>query len=99
MFSLNNIILPKLLESKLLFLVNLDIQFGGFAENIRGDSTHVWIPVLIFFGFTLTLALNNSIQTINNFQHNYKTVLLAGLAFTLSILSLNKATEFLYFNF
>ena len=42
---------------------------------------------------------NNSNQTITNFQLNYKTVSLSSIAFILAILSLNKVSEFLYFNF
>jgi hypothetical protein len=96
MFSLNNIVLPNALEEMLGFLVSFGVNFGGFVVNINGDfSTLVWLIA----GFILVLIFSNSIQKINNFQLNYKNASLAGLAFFLSLMSLNKISEFLYFNF
>mgnify|MGYP006393273913 CR=1 FL=1 len=44
MFSLQNIVLPDRLESKLSFLTNYNIKFGGLVENIQGDdSTPIWL--------------------------------------------------------
>jgi alginate O-acetyltransferase complex protein AlgI len=96
MFSLDNIVLPTALEGRLSFLTDLGVNFGGFVENIGGDF---YTPVWLFIGFFLVLLFKNSIQKINNFQINYKTALLSGISFTLAILSLNKVSEFLYFNF
>jgi D-alanyl-lipoteichoic acid acyltransferase DltB (MBOAT superfamily) len=96
MFSLSNIVLPNALEGKLGFLTDFGIYFGGFVANIRGDF---YTPVWILFGFIMVLMFKNSIQKIDDFQLNYKTVFLAGFAFTFGTLSLNKVTEFLYFNF
>ena len=96
MFSLDNIVLPHILESRLPFLTDFGIYFGGFLGNIKGDF---YTPAWILFGFIMALMFKNSIQKINDFQLNYKTVFLAGSAFTFGTLSLNKVTEFLYFNF
>jgi hypothetical protein len=41
----------------------------------------------------------NSIQNLGNFKMNYKTALWSGIAFVGGVLSLNKVSEFLYFNF
>jgi len=96
MFSLDNIVLPDRLEYKLSFLSSFGIEFGTWAEEISGSN---WTAIWIIIGFTLVLIFNNSIQRINNFQFNYRTVSLTGFAFIFSILSLGKASEFLYFNF
>ena len=96
MFSLDNVVLPDMLGMRFRFLTELGINFGGFVLNINGSF---YTPVWILFGFVLVLLFNNSNQTITNFQLNYKTVSLSSIAFILAILSLNKVSEFLYFNF
>ena len=96
MFSLDNIVLPDKLEIKLSFLSSHGIKFGDWARGINGDE---WTAIWLIVGFILILMFNNSIQRIKNFQLNYKTVSLSVIAFTLGILSLNKVSEFLYFNF
>ena len=96
MFSLNNIVLPDKLEINLSFLSSHGINFGAWAEDISGNN---WTAIWLIVGFTLVLIFNNSIQRINNFQLNYKTVSLAAIGFTYGIISLNKVSEFLYFNF
>ena len=85
-----------MLENRLSFLTEFGIYFGGFVENIGGSF---YTPIWIFSGFVLVLMFKNSIQKINKFQLSYKTASLAGLAFTIGVLSLNKVSEFLYFNF
>jgi D-alanyl-lipoteichoic acid acyltransferase DltB (MBOAT superfamily) len=97
MLSLDNITLPNALEGRLGFLVDFGINFGNMYGEISGSATETTFWLLI--GLALTLLFNNSIQKINNFQLNYKTVLLASFAFVLALLSLNKVSEFLYFNF
>jgi alginate O-acetyltransferase complex protein AlgI len=96
MFSLDNVVLPYQLEGRLGFLTDLGIEFGGLVANIGGGF---YLPVWILFGFILVLLFKNSIQRIKDFQLNYKTVLLASITLTFGILSLNKVSEFLYFNF
>jgi alginate O-acetyltransferase complex protein AlgI len=96
MFNLDNIILPDKLENKLSFLSNYGIEFGAWAGDIAGSD---WTMIWLILGFILVLMFKNSIQKISSFQLNYKTVSLAAIAFTFGILSLNKVSEFLYFNF
>jgi len=96
MFSLDNIILPNILENRLSFLTDFGIYFGGFVVNIGGDF---YTPIWIFSGFVLVLMFKNSIQKLDRFKMNYKTALWSGIAFTVGVLSLNKVSEFLYFNF
>ena len=96
MFSLDNIILPNILENRLSFLTDFGIYFGGFVVNIGGGF---YSPIWIFSGFILVLMFKNSIQKLDRFKMNYKTALWSGIAFTVGVLSLNKVSEFLYFNF
>jgi alginate O-acetyltransferase complex protein AlgI len=96
MFSLNNIVLPSQLESKLYFLSNYGVEFGAFTPNFgRSIDLFIWF----FIGFSLILTLKNSIQKLEDFKFNYKTSLFTSLIFIYSIISMYKVSEFLYFNF
>jgi alginate O-acetyltransferase complex protein AlgI len=96
MFDLKNIILPKMLESKLPFLNNYGIEFGVWARNINGGMlTIVWIII----GFAIILLFRNSMEKLYSFEMNYKTVFFSSIFFIISVLSLSRVTEFLYFNF
>jgi D-alanyl-lipoteichoic acid acyltransferase DltB (MBOAT superfamily) len=96
MFSLDYIVLQPMFENSLSFLTKYGIEFDNMFRNIGGSKMTI---ITLFMGFILILIFKNSIQKINDFQLNYKTVFLAGFAFTFGTLSLNKVTEFLYFNF
>ena len=96
MFSLNNVVLPNFLESKLQFLKSFGITFGGFVANIGGDY---FTPLWFIFAFILVLFLKKSMEKWKDFELNYKTLFLAFFCFIMGILSLNKVSEFLYFNF
>lgn len=96
MFSLDGLVLPEFLEKNLSFLSAYGIFFGQLTEGINGDDpTIIWI----FSGFVIVLFFKNSIEHLENFKLNYKTALLSGIYFVVSVLSLNKVSEFLYFNF
>ncbi|EIF50587.1 MBOAT family protein [Sulfurovum sp. AR] len=95
MFSLNNIVLPNFLSSKVAFMSQYGITFGGFVENIKGNDIIEWL----FIGFICILLFKNSTQRLNSFQLNYRTSLFAGMVFVGGVISLNKVSEFLYFNF
>jgi D-alanyl-lipoteichoic acid acyltransferase DltB (MBOAT superfamily) len=96
MFSLENIVLPRLLLDKLSFLSNTQIKFGGVANNIHGDF---YTPVYIFLTLIIIIAFKNSTNKLNQFQPNYKSLIFTTLTLSISILHLTKVTEFLYFNF
>lgn len=96
MFSLDNVVLPNFLESKLQFLNSFGITFGGFVANIGGD---LFTPLWFIFGFVLVLSFKNSMEKWKEFKLNYQTLFLAFFCFCMGILSLNKVSEFLYFNF
>jgi alginate O-acetyltransferase complex protein AlgI len=96
MFSLDNIVLPNFLERKLPFLMGLDMKFGAFLENIRGDFT---TPIWIFSALLLVLFFNNPVQNLARFKLNYVYLIFSSFLFVVSIMSINKVSEFLYFNF
>jgi len=96
MFSLNHIVLPTFLESKLTFLHQYHIGFGNYLVNIQGKTeTYLWIIITLI----VLLYFKNSIERVERLQLNYRTALFASGAFILSIIYLNRASEFLYFNF
>jgi hypothetical protein len=96
MFSLQNIVLPTFLESKLNFLYQYNIHFGNFLTNIGGKrETLLWIVST----FIILLFFKNSIEKLKVFKPNYKTALFSATAFSISVIYLNKVSEFLYFNF
>ena len=96
MFDLKDVVLPKVLENKLLFLNNYGIEFGVWARNINGDMlTIIWIII----GFAIVLLFRNSMERLYSFEMNYKTVFFSSVIFIISVISLSRVTEFLYFNF
>ena len=96
MFSLDNIILPSMLENRLSFLTDFGIYFGGFVENIQGDY---YTPVWIFFGFILVLFFRNSIQLLNHFKTSFGFLVYTIIILLIALGGLNEFSEFLYFNF
>ena len=92
MFSLDNVVLPKFLESKLGFLAQYDVEFGFFYWYME---TIIWIPIIL----VLVLFSKNSMQRAESFSLNLKTAFFTGFILTAGIVSLNKVSEFLYFNF
>ena len=104
MFSLDDVVLPNILESRLPFLSDLGVKFGGFAANIVANIEGDYLtPLWIFSGFVLVLMFKNSIQIIKGFKTSYKNLLI--FIVTLFILAthliyrLGESSEFLYFNF
>jgi len=96
MFSLNNVVIKEKLSNKLNFLSEYNIQFGEVMKMTHDGSEFInWI----IFSLVLTLFFKNSIERIDNFQLNYKAAFLSLIAFTTGIMSLDKISEFLYFNF
>lgn len=95
MFGLSGIVLPNFLLAKLGFLSKYGVCFNNFIEKVGDKSTFLFI----LFGFILILLFKNSTKNLEQLKFNFKTILLSATLFTFSILSLNKISEFLYFNF
>ena len=97
MFGLNGIVFSEKYEKYLSFLHSFkQVTFGNIIEHVGDDSL---ILIWLIVGFILILFFKNSNQKLENFKFNYITILLSIVLFIGSILSLNKVSEFLYFNF
>ncbi len=96
MFSFDNIALPSAFYSKFSFLTKYGISFGDFAKDIQGG-----ISTLIFIlgGFALVLLFENSKQKLASFKPNYKNSLLFAMIFAISIVLMQRESEFIYFKF
>jgi D-alanyl-lipoteichoic acid acyltransferase DltB (MBOAT superfamily) len=95
MFSLDYIVLHPALEHYLHPLSSFGVQFGAMFSNIEADK---WLLAWLVLAIT-TLWLNNSAYHAKCFKPNFKYLLLSLVLFISATLSLNNASEFLYFNF
>ncbi len=95
MFSLDYIVLPKVLESKFLFLTNYNIHFDALLLNINADRYSL---IYFFMAFIIVLRFKNTTYFLNK-KLNYTMLFISVFLFVYSILSLSKKSEFLYFNF
>ncbi len=96
MLGLNGIYLPNVFNNKLHILSNYNIKFGPWINHINGN---LFTPIWVTLGFIIVLGFKNSIEQTIKFKRNYKTAIFSGLLFGYSIASINKVSEFLYFNF
>jgi hypothetical protein len=96
MFSLDNIVLPSFLASKLATLTNYGVEFGGFASNLSaGKDLIIWLLI----GFILILVFKNSMDKLKFFKPNAVNSFIFIMAFTISFYKLSGYSEFLYFRF
>ena len=97
MIGMTGITLPNTFSSKLSFLSRYGVEFGNFIVETGGDGyyTLMWL----MSSMVLVLAFKNSMEQLNTFKISKKTVWFSGVLFTVGILSMNKVSEFLYFNF
>jgi len=96
MLGLSIIVLPSQLANQLAFLTKYGIEFGGFITNIQGDK---FVPLEILLCLFVVLYFKNSIQIYQQFKPNYKYLTFYLLITIASLSSLNKLSEFLYFQF
>jgi len=96
MFSLDFIVLPSFLESKLYFLTKYKITFSGFIENIQGGSPYF---ILWFIFAFIIISLNINTNTVRLMSLNFKSLLFIIVISMISLLNISSNSEFLYFNF
>lgn len=78
------------------FSTNIGHEFPSFKiQGILFPKMFLYIPCLII----LCLYLKNSYETFNNFKPSMKWAILITTFLSISLLSLNKTSEFLYFQF
>ena len=96
MVGLTGIVIAEKYKRNFYFLYDYGISFDEVTVHIGDGSRSLgWI----FVGIIFILLFKNSMEQWNRFKFNYQTLLLAFICFIYSILSLNKVSEFLYFNF
>ena len=99
MFSLENIVLPHLLLSRLEFLKLYGIEFGNYVYNIQADK---FIIIWLIMGFVIVLFFKNSMEKKDLFNKTYYHLIYMIIISLLSLdymLLLGADSIFLYFNF
>ena len=96
MFSLDNVVLPRFLSSKLSFLQEYGVAFGEFAANIQATKD---ITIWLLVGFILILFFKNSMEKLDNFKITLWNFIFIIFILTVGISAITKESEFLYFNF
>jgi alginate O-acetyltransferase complex protein AlgI len=96
MFSLDNVMLPSMLESTFPFLIKYGIEFGSFTQNIQGRS---FTLAFLIIGFIIVLFFENSNNKVDNFKLSFINCFIFVMAFTISFYKLSGYSEFLYFRF
>ena len=97
MFSLDNIVLPNFLSSKLVFLNQYGVKFG--VEWLNAISGSKWTLIWLVVGFILILVFKNSMEKMKNFKLNRLNLIFNILILFMALSLLDTASEFLYFNF
>ncbi|MFX4243140.1 MBOAT family O-acyltransferase [Aliarcobacter butzleri] len=87
----------KVLSSMFSF-DNVVLEMKNVFINIEVNNPKEVI-VWIIISFILVLFFSNSMEKMRNFKPNKKIVFLTVFCFIIGLLSLNKVSEFLYFNF
>jgi alginate O-acetyltransferase complex protein AlgI len=96
MFSLDNIVLPEKLESKLSFLAHYGVEFNVWAGNIKGS---IWTIIWLLCGFVIILLFKNTKKILYTFSPNVINSIFFVIVFGVGILAVTRESEFLYFNF
>ena len=96
MSGLSGLSLPGFLQSKLSFLAQYGVQFENWLQHVQGGiNTLLWI----FAGLTLVFAFPNSNQWLLRFKTNGIYLVFNILLLFIALSMMDKASEFLYFNF
>lgn len=97
MIAIDQVYFPAALSGKLHFLEKYGIDFSNDWTIHIGANLVSFIWLLA--GLILIFFCRNSNEMAQTFKLSYRTVWFSAIAFIVSILSLNKVSEFLYFNF
>ncbi|BDB65026.1 hypothetical protein T36_1488 [Helicobacter cinaedi] len=91
-----DIVLPSFLESRLGFLSEYGIQFQWWLEQIQGS----FITYLCIIGaFIVCLGFRNGVEQVTHFKPTKFNLFIIALFSLIAFLSIDKARQFLYFNF
>ncbi|MBR8463169.1 MBOAT family protein [Campylobacter sp. faydin G-24] len=92
MIGINGVIFPQVLAKKLSFLQEFGVQFGPLIVAHKITITYILISLFVIW-------FKNSQYLAINIKFTNKQLLFSCLLFLISALSMNKISEFLYFNF
>ncbi|MDD3595648.1 MBOAT family protein [Sulfuricurvum sp.] len=95
MVGLNGVILPIGLQKYLSILNPYGIMFGDYWSDINGS---IWMVVLLLLGLYI-IRLKNSQNHLLSFIPNTRYAFYTAFMLVLSMMSMHKISEFLYFNF
>lgn len=94
MFGMSGVMLSKS-AAKYAFLEKAGVTFGDlFFKGVNKNAIYI-----IFISFIIALVAHNSNQMAENFRPNRKTMAFTIVIAIYALLSMNKVSEFLYFNF
>ncbi|MDN5087349.1 MBOAT family O-acyltransferase [Aliarcobacter butzleri] len=96
MFFFDNVVLPSIFFKKLAFLENYGIKFDEVTRSISGGSD---LLNLTLVSMIIVFFFKNSMQLKDKFKSNIFILVFTVFLFVYSMFSLNKFSEFLYFNF
>lgn len=97
MFNPAKLVLPGLVASKLAFLTEFGVTFGGVFNHLKDPNAVVnWMII----AFILVLVFKNSMRYINGgFKPNYFNLSIAIVLIITAIFNFGSYSEFIYFNF
>jgi alginate O-acetyltransferase complex protein AlgI len=95
MTGMNGIMLSQDVASKLGFIRNYGVTFGQlFFKYIHHN---VWMLLIVLV--TVSVTANNSDEMAKGFRPGWRTLALVTVLAIYTLLSMDKVSEFLYFNF
>ncbi len=95
MAGLNGVMLSQGVAERFQFLAKYGVSFGNLF--FRGIHHNIWAALIALM--ILSVTVNNSNDMVKKFQPTWKTVVFSAVSAIYVLLSMNKVTEFLYFNF
>jgi D-alanyl-lipoteichoic acid acyltransferase DltB (MBOAT superfamily) len=96
MFGFSGFMLPEKYADKLSFLAEYGVEFGTVFEAIQAKPK---ILIFLLLAFIIILKFKNSMYYKDNFQTNWKNLLITLVFLFTAISMLSNVSEFLYFNF
>jgi len=90
------LMLPASLSEKLRFLEPLGVTFGSYLDGVGADAASVILMVAMM---AVVLFFKNSIQLTFESRMSHTKMFYSALLFVAGSLSLNRVSEFIYFNF
>ncbi|BDY13582.1 MBOAT family O-acyltransferase [Hydrogenimonas cancrithermarum] len=93
---LGDLILPAALLGKLHFLNSFGVKFGAYLDAVGAGAEEILKMVVML---AVVLFAKNSIQLTFESNISYAKMFYSAILFIVSVLSMNKISEFIYFNF